>query len=140
MLAPGSIILPGNMGRIMKLYKPNSDRLLQEEIYERARQKLQPEAPSRLSCTFVCPTVSDAEAFHKTESVKLNQWYFVEPIDPPKEVFVADFRNWAQPKPLMRPFNDVNFASVCNDYWTGGASSHRELLYGGALKVVGLAV
>jgi len=136
LLESGSVILPGNMGRILKLYKPGSDRLIQEEIYERARLAMQPDAPSRLACTFVCPTRADAAAFHATDSVKLNQWYLVEPVERPTSVFVADYRNWAVPKPLHRPFTDSAFQAVCRDYWQGQPANCRELLYGGPLRVI----
>lgn len=136
LLQPGSVILPGNMGRIMKLYKPGTDRLIQEEIYERARLHMQPEAPSRLACTFVCPTKTDAIAFDATGSVKLNQWYLVEPVEPVRNVFVADYRNWASPTSLRRPFTDAAFQPVCREYWQEPALACRELLHRGSLRVI----
>lgn len=138
LLAPGSVILPGNMGRIVGLYVAGTDRPAQEAIYERARTVLQPTAPSRLACTFVCPTIEDAVEFAMTGAPRMNQWYAVEPVEPTPELFVATQTAWGMPTHAAKPWKESDFTAICEEYWNGPAEHHREILYPGPLRVLSI--
>lgn len=134
MLSSGSVILTGNMGRIIKKYTPNSGRLRQEILYETARIQNIPSAPSRLKCTFVCPTEVDAIEFALTDAPKMNQWYLVEPIDAQSEVFVTSQSLWIQ----WHDNNEITeiqreYAAA---YWTHPEFLNKEILYNGPLRII----
>lgn len=63
LLDKGSIILPGNFGRIVKKYNPNSvnfDILSRETIFEQIRQQEFNTKPSRLHCLFLLESLEQA--------------------------------------------------------------------------------
>lgn len=61
MLAPGSIIEPGNFGRIIRRRGPAHNLYRREMAYEAIRQQHFPSRPSRLDCLFCFPTEGEAE-------------------------------------------------------------------------------
>ena len=136
MLQPGSVILPGNNGRIVALYEKGAERGELERIYERARISLHSNAPSRLACSFVCPTERDAIEFALTEAPKMNQWYLVEPVDRPDEVFVTSQGYWSRPKNPFASLTDVNLAPNAREYWLATEKTNREILFPAPLRVV----
>jgi hypothetical protein len=60
LLAPGSVIEPGNFGRIIRLHGANHFLHRREMAYELVRQNLFPLLPSRLDCLFCFPTQQEA--------------------------------------------------------------------------------
>jgi hypothetical protein len=58
---PGSIIEPGNFGRIIKRYSAAHNLYRREMTYEAIRQQHFPWRPSRLDCLFGFPTEQEAE-------------------------------------------------------------------------------
>lgn len=66
-LVQGSIIDPGNWGRILCVYNTQGIGapwlLLREEIFERIRILEYPNMPSRFSGSFVCETLADLQRF-----------------------------------------------------------------------------
>lgn len=54
LLAPDSIILPGNWGRIIQSVGPQHDRWKHEETLERIRAEEFPNRPSRMNSSFCC--------------------------------------------------------------------------------------
>jgi len=76
-LGPGSIIEPGNFGRLLGRYMPSAQRafgnawmLCRELIFEQARP---PELPSRFSCCFVLPALDDVNCFRPTADPNFQQ-------------------------------------------------------------------
>lgn len=82
-LASGSIIEPGNFGRIVDLYGYKHPHYLRELALEQARQNVAGEAPSRLNCIFCFLTEQDARAFRFREhqGFATSHLYQVEAID-----------------------------------------------------------
>ena len=64
MLAPGSVIEPGNFGRIIETYRPNNigPLAVRELAFEVARLKIFPNLPSRFNSIFLFPTFEHAHA------------------------------------------------------------------------------
>jgi hypothetical protein len=61
MLAPGSIIEPGNFGRIIRQRGAAHNLYRREMIFEAVRQQHFSSRPSRLDCLFCFPTQEEAE-------------------------------------------------------------------------------
>ena len=61
LLAPGSVIEPGNFGRIIRLQGVAHPLYRREMGYEFLRRRLFPNCPSRLDCLFCFPTQQEAE-------------------------------------------------------------------------------
>lgn len=82
-LAPGSIICPGNWGRIIRLYRANDQGTYQiafrERVLEDVRQTHFPDKPSRLASCFVLFTFTDAQ-FFRDNLQRLSIIYEVEPV------------------------------------------------------------
>src|SRR5690348_13381532 len=62
-LERGSIIQPGNWGRIVKAHGWNHPAAFREAILENVRTSRIPEKPSRLECVFCFKEVQDANLF-----------------------------------------------------------------------------
>lgn len=68
LLAIGSVILPGNWGRIIKLYKPNNSNLIllyRETMLEHIRATEFPDKPSRLESLFLLPSLDEARRYQQ---------------------------------------------------------------------------
>ncbi len=129
----GTILLPGNMGRIVSLYSPNSPRLHLENDFDAVRMDIDQNIPSRLSSIFLCLTLRDALAFAATDAPKFCQWYEVVPVQPVKPVFISDIRD------LVMPSTEDDNRKAATRYWTGdSAHYHREILFPGPVKVKSL--
>jgi len=71
-LGVGSVILPGNFGRIVKLYNPSSvnfDILTRETIFEQVRQQEFQDKPSRLDCLFLLESLEQAIEYKNKHAV-----------------------------------------------------------------------
>jgi hypothetical protein len=83
-LGAGSIIQPGNFGRIIKRYALNNNfdgwRIARELIFEQSRPK---DKPSRLCSCFGLPTRVDCDAYRKFNDANFLQVvHEVEIVDP----------------------------------------------------------
>lgn len=63
LLGVGSIIEPGNWGRIVRAHGWNHPSSRHEAAIEQARMARFPAKPSRLDVAFVCPTADEARLF-----------------------------------------------------------------------------
>ena len=81
----GSIVLPGNWGRILKLYTPNSGNawlIVREKIFEEIRLSQFSTKPSRLEANFLCENKEDIIAFRKETNRLFDLAYEVEIVNP----------------------------------------------------------
>lgn len=80
-LEKGSIIKPGNYGRLLSYDKVrNPPVFARETILEGIRKKLYPEKPSRLHCCFICDDIKSTSIFFQHDFV-MCLCYEVEIID-----------------------------------------------------------
>lgn len=84
-LTPGSVVIPGNWGRIMRVEAIDQQshwRLLKEQVWEVVRLRHFPSLPSRFEANFLCETLQDLVSF-KTSSVRaFDLGYEVELVNP----------------------------------------------------------
>lgn len=76
-LAPGSIIEPGNWGRVLGLTAVLSQQIYRETVLEAVRQELFPDKPSRLKSFFALESLADAIAY-RNQNGPTNLIYEVE--------------------------------------------------------------
>jgi hypothetical protein len=110
-LEPGSIIRPGNYGRVLKLFGPQHNHWLREQFLELVRKQEFPDKPSRLTSAFACENLAAAQ-FFKESSCKTGIVYEVEATDPEAKAHVTDF-NCIQP--IQGKIEDMY--EVAKHYW-----------------------
>jgi hypothetical protein len=137
-LAPGSIIEPGNWGRILNLYETNNGQInlnaANEALLEWARRSLAPSKPSRLESVFTLPNLQGAIDF-RNKHQRLSIIHEVEPIaqnpgrhDGDYELAITPYRG--RYLSLMFDFPQR--------YWTQSPSANHEVLFGCAVRVISL--
>jgi hypothetical protein len=83
-LRVGSIVEPGNWGRILRRYTPGNANLwliVKEQVYEQIRREQFPALPSRLTSAFVCETLNDLRDFQTRTNRQFDLPYRVELVD-----------------------------------------------------------
>jgi hypothetical protein len=136
LLEPGSIIQPGNWGRILNCYRqPHANNgwiLARELAFESIRAAEFPNSPSRLSCAFVFETLEHANQY-KNQFSPWNPLYEVELVNPDAVSHRAAFN-------LIKFVGDqTEFLPVvvawARSYWRGEQIEVPELLTTSALRV-----
>lgn len=125
-LAPGSIICPGNWGRLVRLYQGTEtgtfNTAFRERVLEDIRGQEFPEKPSRLSSCFVLPTLDEAKNF-RNKSQRLGIIYEVEPIKVPTRSHTAN--HLFVP---TSPYYFDNMKDIARNYWSGKYQDHPEIV------------
>lgn len=88
-LGVGSIIEPGNWGRIINRFAYRHGLYQREMVFERVRQEIRPQAPSRMEALFACASLEEARAFCSIEDVKTALIYECETLDDIANSFIA---------------------------------------------------
>lgn len=82
MLGVGSIILPGNWGRIISHPRRKHDSsYAREQALERTRRELFPNKPSRLNCVFALPNLAAVNSYRQLGTNCLSTVYEIQPVD-----------------------------------------------------------
>lgn len=120
LLELGSIVLPGNFGRIIRAAGQAHNLWARETALEGVRAQHYPHKPSRWSSCFACPTEATARGYRKALSAKAPSaaWqvlYEVEPLDDAAAEHRADF-NVVEPLPGL-PHDMTKIAHL---YWSAG--------------------
>lgn len=135
-LEPGSIIKPGNWGRIIKTYtpqtSPNSWLLARELIFEQVRFKYFAEKPSRFESVFLCLDEATIKDFRNSNNRKLDIIYKVELVDIDKPQHTGDYN-------LANIQQNDNFKSIeekAKKYWQGSNILKAELVTSSRIRIV----
>jgi hypothetical protein len=121
LLKPGSTILPGNYGRIIRAIGEAHPLHNREAVLEQVRAEHFPDKPSRLDACFGCSSLEAARFYVRAMSQKaggLATWpviYEVEKTDPHAVEHRADF-NVVQPLPRY----SADMSKIAHLYWTAG--------------------
>src|SRR5258707_670501 len=96
LLSPGSIVLPGNYGRIVRQAGATHPFYNRETVLEQVRAQHFPDKPSRLAACFACSTEEIARFYMNAMSKKPGALsavvlYEVEKVDPDAVEHRADF-------------------------------------------------
>lgn len=128
-LSPGSIIEPGNWGRMLNLYTPNQNLAgaYREQIYEKIRMASFPDKPSRLECIFLCETLEEATSFRNETQRIFDIIYKVKLVDSSATIFRTDWKNIG----FNPPENTHSLEIKAREYWGHSGSDdiqHVEIL------------
>lgn len=130
LLSPGSVICPGNWGRIKRQYEENALAIAREAILEDVRKREFGASPSRLESAFACPTLNSAEQF-RAKHARTGLIYKVELVDPTAPIHAGDHELYLQ------GFVGINgMEELARRYWRGEGLGAPEVLTLSPLRVV----
>lgn len=135
-LEVGSIVKPGNWGRMIKMYTPQNNHsqafiAAREFIFESVRSKNFPDKPSRLECTFLCKNFQDAQELHQ-KNRQFDLIYEVEIIDD-GQVFETDMALIDNaPTDTI-----VVMEEKAKTYWNPSNIVKSEILTNSPIKIIG---
>lgn len=135
-LEEGSVVLPGNWGRIVNLYKSDGPVLLhlRERIFEEVRLRSFSNLPSRMKSNFLFESLEQAKAFKNNETGRyLDILYEVEIIDHGKPQFRGDLNVFHWPP---TPFFLKEIDNMAYKYWQGENIQYPEILTESPIKII----
>lgn len=135
-LEAGSVIKPGNWGRILKKYtpqtSPNCWLLVRELINETVRRETFPQKPSRFDAIFLCLTENDLIEFRDANNRRLDIAYEVEVMDENAPSHLGDLT-------LPNMVNTDDYAVFENRarlYWQGENIVKPELITTSSIRII----
>lgn len=143
-LAPGSIIQPGNWGRILRRYENatatgqlfgNAWILARELQFELTRLKQFTAKPSRFDAAFCCVTEPEAREYQaKADIPRITVLHRVEFVDPalPSHIGAVAMLDWPLPNTSFLENTGARAAA----YWGGEIAGAREIITLSALRVL----
>jgi uncharacterized protein DUF2441 len=113
MLEPGSVILPGNWGRILNAAGWSHNQALRETVFEHVRLHEFPDKPSRLDALFFFDDENEARFYASSGGREFTMLpYEIELVNPDAPKHVSDWRGLQPRTPLL----DLSWV---RDYWAG---------------------
>lgn len=131
-LGEGSIILPGNWGRMLQQYTLNDNipNLLKEQIFETERLQSHLDKPSRFKSIFLCKDRESLKAFQRTGR-RFDLSYEVSIVDDVK-LFES---NWE----LASLQNGDTYEAIqqrAKNYWTYDGDENIEIVTESRIKII----
>jgi hypothetical protein len=131
MLGEGSIIMPGNWGRLLMMHDELNLTLFREHVLELVRTKYFPEKPSRFNCVFATETSDEAFRYRNSNnSTGLVYEVCIEDRDVPLHRGDYNF--------TVRP--DYKFPQgihdLANRYWSEVPNERIEVIVPGPVRVI----
>ena len=137
-LEVGSVILPGNWGRIIASYTNGQIDLhsmwilFREQTFELIRRTEFPDKPSRLKSAFLFLDESKAQDFRVNNNRTRDLLYEVEIVDPSQPTHIGEMN-------LSELANGLQFmdavASNARQYWQGAGIVYPELITESAIRI-----
>ncbi|RVO78951.1 hypothetical protein [Sinorhizobium medicae] len=135
-LRSGSVIEPGNFGRILALYRYNPSNngwmMARELAFEMERLRIAPEAPSRMQACFALPSLDEAQRY-RSANAHLNVILEVELSEPEAACHYGFLQHFDG-------MHDQLFIATvkqrAEDYWTVKGEGDREVVTASGLRVV----
>lgn len=130
-LGPGSIIRPGNWGRIKRTIEGNSASIAREAVLELVRiRDFGSLPPSRLNCCFACPSLEHAVAYRQLHA-PANLIYEVTTVDHDPPVHVGDHQM------VLEGYIGMDgMATIARRYWEKSDKPFPEVLIGSPIRVI----
>lgn len=134
MLEEGSVILPGNWGRCLRLYtgRDANALLYREHVLEQVRTEAFPNKPSRLSCIFLLRTLAEAIRFRDSYT-PLGVIYEVSVTTPHGSLHFGDY-NFAERIQNLQFLEGM--PKLAREYWSVVQSDTVEVLCPGSVTVM----
>lgn len=135
-LAPGSIVNPGNWGRIIRQYNTggfgNPWILFREEVFEKVRQSEFPTKPSRYESIFLCETKDTLSQFIQQAKRSLDLAYEVELIDATAPIHRGCLSNLD----FAPQENMQSFTLKARSYWGGVNLQRPEIASTSSVRII----
>jgi hypothetical protein len=134
-LEVGSVVLPGNWGRMLRTYTPQCGNpwiLSRETVYEIIRLREFPSKPSRFYSIFLCPTEALLNAFCARTNRIFDLKYEVELVDANANSHNGD---WT----LANLPDNLNIQAIedrARQYWNGHNLENVEFMTMSAARIV----
>ena len=137
-LEPGSVIKPGNWGRILKKYtpqtSPNPWLFVRELVFESVRREAYPHKPNRFDAIFLCLTENDLIEFRDTNNRRLDIAYEIEVMDETAPSHIGDLS-----LANMANTDDYHvFENRARLYWQGENIVKQELITAIPIRIIRL--
>jgi|GEM_PF-757722 len=135
-LEVGSIVKPGNWGRIIKMYTPQNNNhhafiAAREYVFELVRRENFSDKPSRLESTFLCKTMEDAQELHQ-KNRQFDLIYEVELVNN-DQIFETDMALVdSDPADTI-----LAIEAKAKIYWNPSAIVKPEILTSSPIKIIG---
>jgi uncharacterized protein DUF2441 len=124
----GSVIRPGNWGRILRTYTPQSSPnawiLTRELVWEVVRLRSFPDRPSRFEAIFLCLSEKDLNEFSAAAGRRLDLAYEVELVDPSAGSHTGDLTLTN----IQNTDSPAVFEQRATQYWQGTNIVKPELI------------
>jgi hypothetical protein len=135
-LEVGSVIRPGNWGRILRTYTSQAGQglwtLSRELIWEIVRLRSFPEKPGRLGAIFACLSQKDLAEFQTTTGRRRDLAFEVELIDPTAPAHLGDW--------TLLNFQSADDVSAlekrATQYWQSTNVVKCELVTSSAIRIL----
>lgn len=131
-LGKGSIVYPGNWGRIERLALANNPYVANELVLENARLRQFPNLPSRLTSIFLCKTIEDIKDFKLKNSKITEIIHKVKLTNISANITTADW-SLAMPQ-LNESFGQAELRAL--QYWKNESTVNQEVLAESAIEVM----
>lgn len=134
---PGTIINPGNWGRILKKYdftgNGSNSKISREFIFESVRLRDYSHLPSRLECIFLLDDLQKAKEFQRERVMDII--YEVSVLDETADIFEADMGLTNFP---INSLSVEGWILLAESYWSGMMPQGlKELLVLSKIQIVG---
>lgn len=142
LLGVGSVILPGNWGRVLRQYGPGqgNEVLYRESIVEYIRQQEFPDKPSRFDSIFLLESLDEAilyrnlnartsviyEVSVETTNKKMHRGSYN--FNLPDTIFVNGNQQFVQPSILNIEGLHIGMPKVARAYWSTNPSKNSEIV------------
>ena len=134
-LEPGSIVKPGNWGRMIKSYTPQAGNpwiLVREMAYEEIRANEFSEKPSRFESIFLCSSLESISDFVRSNSRQFDIVYEVELVDPNAPSHEGCLNN-----PIIS--GEDNYSTLLDkarEYWSASQIQNPELVTLSSVRII----
>lgn len=135
-LGAGSIINPGNWGRILRTYtqqtNPQAWVLIRELVYESVRREHFSFKPSRFDSLFLCTTEADLMTFRANTGRHLDIGYEVKLVDPQATSHLGD---WGAAN-TQGNANVPAYENLAQTYWQAASITKPELVTTSPIRII----
>lgn len=127
-LEVGSVILPGNWGRIVSMYNTsgfgNAWIQYREDVFERVRLDEHPSLPSRLQSIFLCDSADALREFLRVTNRTIDLTYEVSLVDASESVH----RGCLSHLDFQQKEGLDSFTRKARSYWSGTEITRPEIV------------
>lgn len=134
-LEVGSIVNPGNWGRMIKMYDHrfgNPWVLLRETLFDSVREKYYQNKPSRFESIFLCEDLTEMTGFLRNSNRFLDLIYEVELVDSTLPLHKGCLIHTS----IEEQDNYDSFTQKAYKYWDATSVKHTEIVTTSSVRIL----